>query len=135
MEYYSNFIISSDKISSGPCLLTINAKELENEDDIDENRTAIDLVCIIDKSGSMRGKKIKLVHETLEFIIEQLNENDRISIISFDGEAAREVGLVKITDDKKLALVKIINQINADRGSTNIVRGMEITLKILKERK
>jgi uncharacterized protein YegL len=83
----------------------------------------------------MRGEKIKLVHETLEFIIEQLNKNDRISIISFDNEAVREVGLVKIVNDKKLDLVKIINQINVDRGCTNIVRGMEMALKILKERK
>ena len=34
-------------------------------------RSAVDIVAVIDKSGSMRGSKIDLVKETLLFVIEQ----------------------------------------------------------------
>ena len=34
-------------------------------------RAEIDLVAVIDRSGSMSGSKIKLVKETLEFVIDQ----------------------------------------------------------------
>jgi hypothetical protein len=53
MKYYSNFIISSEKLTSGPCLLTFSAKDIENEEELDENRTPLDLICVLDRSGSM----------------------------------------------------------------------------------
>merc|ERR1712000_438729 len=50
MRFHTNFILNSEKKSSGPCLLTICAKEVENEEELDEKRTPIDLICVIDKS-------------------------------------------------------------------------------------
>ena len=35
------------------------------------NRAEIDLVAVIDRSGSMSGSKIKLVQETLNFVVDQ----------------------------------------------------------------
>jgi len=96
MEFHTNFILNFEKNLNGPCLLTINAKEVENEEELDEKRTPIDLICVIDKSGSMSGEKIKLVHETLEFIIENLNSEDRLSVISFNDNATREFNLCRM---------------------------------------
>ena len=35
------------------------------------SRASVDIVAVIDKSGSMRGEKIALVRKTLEFVIDQ----------------------------------------------------------------
>lgn len=37
-------------------------------------RTPVDLVCVIDHSGSMAGDKIELVKETLKYITELLTD-------------------------------------------------------------
>ena len=35
------------------------------------SRAPVDIVAVIDKSGSMRGEKLELVKKTLNFVIEQ----------------------------------------------------------------
>ena len=41
------------------------------DDDATEGRAAMDIVAVIDKSGSMAGGKLKLVKRTLEFVLTQ----------------------------------------------------------------
>jgi hypothetical protein len=43
----------------------------------------MDLICVIDDSGSM-GEKAKLVRKSLKYLLKILGENDRICLISFD---------------------------------------------------
>lgn len=47
------------------------------------NRSAIDLVCVVDNSGSMSGEKLKLVQNSLRYLTKILSDEDRISIVSF----------------------------------------------------
>ena len=44
-------------------------------------RFPIDLICVIDTSGSMNGEKLSLLKNTLLFLLEQMKEKDRISLI------------------------------------------------------
>jgi len=70
-------------------MVSLLAKEeaiVQNNDKmIDENnnygRTPIDLVCVIDHSGSMGGEKIDLVRKTLKSIVELFGDNDRLCLI------------------------------------------------------
>jgi hypothetical protein len=72
-------------------LVTLKAPSINplsnNEASSTPSRVPIDLVCVVDQSGSMTGEKIMLLKETLVYIAEQLNEFDRLSIISFDTQA------------------------------------------------
>ncbi len=46
------------------------------------SRPSIDLICVIDKSGSMNlDLKMHYVENTLIYLLELLKENDRISIV------------------------------------------------------
>ncbi len=65
------------------------------------SRVPIDLVCVVDQSASMAGAKMILLKETLVYITEQLNELDRLAIISFDNHAYdRSHGLKRMNQEK-----------------------------------
>ena len=101
------------------------------EIDVEEIRTALDLILIIDVSGSMFGEKIKLVKETLIFIIDQLSSTDRLGLISFNHEARVLSEMKSMTDENKKFLKDLIlNRINAN-GSTNINDGLNKGLNML----
>jgi len=61
------------------------------------SRTSVDLICVIDNSGSMQGEKIGLVKETINFLLETLTPSDRLSIITFNSYANRLCGLKTVT--------------------------------------
>eukprot|EP01115_Flamella_aegyptia_P003481 TRINITY_DN1606_c0_g1_i2.p1 TRINITY_DN1606_c0_g1~~TRINITY_DN1606_c0_g1_i2.p1 ORF type:complete len:86 (-),score=17.34 TRINITY_DN1606_c0_g1_i2:118-375(-) len=37
-----------------------------------DKRSPLDLICVVDRSGSMSGSKIELTKQTLEFVVSQL---------------------------------------------------------------
>jgi Ca-activated chloride channel family protein len=43
-----------------------------------------DIICIIDHSGSMSGKKIEQARNSLKLILQGLNEKDRFNLVSFN---------------------------------------------------
>jgi Mg-chelatase subunit ChlD len=43
----------------------------------------VDLICVINVSASMNGKKLDLVKKSLRYVLSKLNARDRISIIKF----------------------------------------------------
>ncbi|CAF3321541.1 unnamed protein product [Rotaria sp. Silwood2] len=65
------------------------------------SRVPIDLICVVDQSRSMAGKKIILLKQTLIYIVEKLNEMDRLAIVSFDRQAFdRSHGLKRMNQPK-----------------------------------
>ena len=64
-------------------------------------RVPLDLVCVVDQSGSMSGEKIALLKQTLVYIVDQLNDQDRLAIVSFNSTAFdRSHGLKRINQQK-----------------------------------
>lgn len=96
-------------------------------------RQPIDVVCVIDRSGSMSGTKIGLLCETLRFITNALDSADRFSIVQFDSTAAVVTGLKRMTPSGKQATLSAITNITAS-GGTDIADGLNLGLKVLRER-
>lgn len=68
---------------------------------ITSSHVPIDLVCVVDQSGSMAGEKMNLLKETLIYITEQMNDLDRLGIVSFDTQAFnRSNGLKRMNTTK-----------------------------------
>jgi hypothetical protein len=59
----------SEAVKSLPAVLNIRTEGLDAE----ATRLPFDLICVLDKSGSMAGEKIKLVKDTLKFLLEELD--------------------------------------------------------------
>ena len=61
------------------------------------SKSNVDLICVVDVSGSMNGEKIQLVRDTLKYLLEALSPADRLSIITFESYGVRINGLKAVT--------------------------------------
>jgi len=86
-------------------------------------RAPLRLCAIIDCSSSMEGEKIKLVKETLEFVISQLTADDFFSIVVFSTSASTHMQLTKMTPENKKSALQAVKKIWAN-GRTNLSDGL-----------
>lgn len=98
------------------------------------DRTSVDLICVIDVSGSMSGDKLNLVKETMKVLIETLTPSDRLSIITFQSHASRICPLKAVTPENMIGFTENINNLQAG-GGTRIMSGMGLAFKTIRDRK
>lgn len=115
-----------------PVVINIKTKELDEEQEGD--RSPIDLVCVIDISGSMAGDKIDLVRQTLTSLLEVLNERDRLCLVQFDDRAERLTPLLRNSKKNLEVFMSMINSLDS-RGGTSIHTGMDLAFRVFKERR
>jgi uncharacterized protein YegL len=103
-------------------------------DNTGSTRIPMDIVCVLDTSGSMRGNKLKELMSAISFIRSQLNDYDRLAIIIFNASAYLVHGLYSMSETKKELSERQCNLIVAD-GGTKIFAGMELAMNVLNHRK
>lgn len=113
--------------------LSIKA-ELANNPQLVDYRLPLDLVICADVSGSMQGKMLQLLKDSMHFIIKHLKPWDRLSIVTLACNSKVHLNLIPMTEEGKLRAGEIINSFVA-YGYTNIKQGMESSFNILKNRK
>ncbi|CAD8145074.1 unnamed protein product [Paramecium pentaurelia] len=133
------------------CLVGIKAKEVHqqqqvpqqiegdaqnqfNMDQQQHSKVGVDLLCVIDRSGSMSGDKIEMVKQTLNILLNFLGPKDRLCLIQFDDTCQRLTNLRRVTDENKTYYSDIISKIQAN-GGTEISLGTQMALKQIKYRK
>lgn len=99
----------------------------------DLQRAPIDLVLVVDRSGSM-ASLMKLVIETIEFCISQLRDADGLCIIDYDDRISTVLPLTKMTTDGRVAAVRSAKQLSA-RGGTNLAGGLFEGMRVMTNRK
>lgn len=124
-------IRSSDAPQTIPVMVTVGAKDV----DLGKQRLGLDVVMIIDISGSMSGEKIKLVVETLLFIIDEMQETDRLSLIAFDNVSEILTSLTPMTAKAKEEFKKKVLERIKSRGDTDIRKGLVDGFEVLLNRK
>lgn len=97
-------------------------------------RPDVDIVLVLDKSGSMNGEKIRLLKETVHFITDQLSENDRLGIVSYSDIAWLELPLFRLGSAANRAKVHGIVDAIQEGGSTALCAGLLEGVKMLRER-
>jgi Ca-activated chloride channel family protein len=91
-------------------------------EEINKERTPINVAIVIDKSGSMGGEKIRKAKEAAILALNRLNENDIVSVVLYDDRASILVPATKMT--RRNDIIEKIRQINAG-GSTALYAGVE----------
>jgi len=97
-------------------------------------RQSMDIVCVLDVSGSMTGHKIQQVQEATRFIIEQADPQDRLSIVAFNNAATRALRLRQMCtegkNDANLATLRL-----SAGGGTSIAAGLDTALSVMECRR
>ena len=88
-----------------------------------DERSAANLVFLIDVSGSMSSiNKLPLVKKSLELLVRELNDRDRVAIVTYAGRSG--TALPSTTANNKETILHVIRNLRAG-GSTHASAGIE----------
>ncbi|XP_052186557.1 E3 ubiquitin-protein ligase WAV3-like isoform X2 [Diospyros lotus] len=98
------------------------------------SRAPVDLVTVLDASGSMSGTKLALLKRAMGFVIQHLGPSDRLSVIAFSSIARRLFPLRRMTDTGRLEALQAVNSLISN-GGTNIAEGLKKGVRVMTDRK
>ncbi|PON42610.1 Cdk-activating kinase assembly factor [Parasponia andersonii] len=97
-------------------------------------RAPVDLVTVLDVSGSMAGTKLALLKRAMGFVVQNLGPCDRLSVIAFSSTARRLFPLRRMTESGRQQALQAVNSLISN-GGTNIAEGLRKGAKVLVDRK
>ena len=100
-------------------------------EEIKEKNSNVELICVIDVSGSMMGEKIKLVKQSLKVLLEMMGEKDKLGLVLFNHDSEKLLDLTYTTPENKKNIINLIDKIQA-RGGTYILSGLEKAIEMFK---
>ncbi|CAD6205279.1 unnamed protein product [Miscanthus lutarioriparius] len=96
-------------------------------------RAPLDLVTVLDVSGSMVGTKLGLLKQAMGFVIDNLGPRDRVCVVSFSSGANRLMRLARMSDAGKSLARRAVQSLAAG-GGTNIGEALRRAAKVIDER-
>lgn len=108
--------------------LTLTADEVLDLGRGDANN--VDMVIVLDRSGSMNGKKIEDTKRAALSLLSSLSAADRFGLVTYSDGVQRCSGLVKITPANRKRLERIIRGISSG-GGTNLGSGLQEGIDVL----
>lgn len=89
------------------------------------------VVLVVDRSGSMSGKKIDQAKEALRFVVNNLREGDLFNIVAYDSQVeVFKEELQKYNQESRVAALGFVENLFAG-GSTNIDGALQTALKMV----
>ncbi|KAH6766291.1 Zinc finger RING family protein [Perilla frutescens var. hirtella] len=113
---------------------TAAALQYSETDGAPSSRAPVDLVTVLDVSGSMAGTKLALLKRAMGFVIQNLGPSDRLCVIVFSSTARRLFPLRRMTHTGKHEALQAVNSLSSN-GGTNIADGLRKGAKVMTERK
>jgi Mg-chelatase subunit ChlD len=96
-------------------------------------RAPVDLVTVLDVSGSMAGTKLALLKRAMGFVIHHLGPSDRLSVIAFSSTARRLFHLRRMSHSGRQQALQAVNSLVAS-GGTNIADALKKAAKVIEDR-
>ncbi len=95
-------------------------------------RKPTDFVVVLDRSGSMADKnKMEYAHKAIESLLQQMNEQDRFTLVTFDSIVETPIRLQTVGKGNRAELVTKVLAVNP-RGGTNLADGLLEGARFLK---
>jgi Ca-activated chloride channel family protein len=89
-----------------------------------------DLVIVLDRSGSMQGRKIRDAKQAALNLLSNLSKRDRFALVSYSNGVRRHSNLLEVTPTNRMLLTSAIHQISAG-GGTNLGAGLQEGINVL----
>ncbi|MHC4597410.1 MAG: vWA domain-containing protein [Planctomycetota bacterium] len=83
-------------------------------------RTPVNLALVLDRSGSMRGSKLRSTLESARILVEHLTPQDRLSIVFYDSDVETVLRPTAVKDRR--AILRVLEGIRP-KGTTNLSGG------------
>ncbi|KAJ3259108.1 hypothetical protein HK103_002995 [Boothiomyces macroporosus] len=129
-----SLVAEKNKVGDYNVVTTVKAPSFAEGNDLND-RYGIDLVLVVDVSGSMAGTKINMVVQSIKYLIqEELLSQDRIALVIFNGSAQTIVNFTRISNENKVELVDAVSKALVASGGTNIMDGVKSAINLLKAR-
>jgi len=87
------------------------------------NRPAVDVVAVLDVSGSMRGNKISLVRKSMRRLVRSMGNRDRVAFVTFDTSVNVLMNFCTMDEDNKQRAFDLITHLR-EGSSTNLCGGV-----------
>ena len=102
-----------------------------SSDDKREKTNGVDLMCVVDVSGSMaKYNRMELVKQSLTYLVKLMESRDRLAIVSFEDKASKPLNFMLMTEKNKTEAYNAINSLKAE-GGTNIYAGLAMALDLI----
>ncbi|CAK8536220.1 unnamed protein product [Lathyrus sativus] len=121
-------------LKAPPHLHKHNSDRSNVESSVETSPAPVDLVTVLDISGSMTGSKIALLKQAMSFVIQNLSSSDRLSIVVFASTARRIFPLRRMNDAGRQQALRVVNTL-APTGGTDIAAGLEKGVKVFVDRR
>ena len=90
----------------------------------------VDLVLVLDRSGSMEGQKLSDARRAMHHLIGQLTSDDRLALVTYSNGVSSLSPLVAMSGNQRQLLTRIVERISAG-GGTNLGAGLQRGIDIL----
>ena len=102
--------------------LTMYADDVLTSDEGPEHH--VDMMIVLDQSGSMRGQKIEYARQAVSNLLSSLSSQDRFAIIGYSDGVWRYTGLQNMTDINRDNVQSLIYSLGVG-GNTNLGAGLQ----------
>ncbi|HEY6125794.1 MAG TPA: VWA domain-containing protein, partial [Steroidobacteraceae bacterium] len=96
-----------------------------NIDEKKWKRNPVNLIAVVDKSGSMNGKPLELVRESLAEVAKQLRTGDQMTIVLYGDTSHVHLGTTAVDRDGVDRILASISSIRSS-GSTSMEAGLRL---------
>jgi Ca-activated chloride channel family protein len=122
-----------DKVTTGSDGIVSLALSLTAADipaPAETNSQPVDMVIVLDKSGSMNGEKMAQAKRAVSHLVSALTARDRLGIVAYSDSTLTLSSLMPVTGDHANRLERAVTGISA-AGATNLGAGLDRGLSFL----
>ncbi|MFW5733959.1 MAG: vWA domain-containing protein [Oceanidesulfovibrio sp.] len=112
--------------------LTFFAPNHYPDDGPERTEKSVDLVVVLDRSGSMRGDKISDARNALALLLDSLGPRDRLGLVSYADGVQVHTPPIQATPGNRTLLRRAVSRISPG-GNTNLGAGLRTGLEQLRQ--